>query len=355
MNEIVSVSIIIPSFERSHETGSLLSSLDQLEYAGQIELIVINDGGKDSAELQEVMSNFLASGTPNLICRLLILGQNNGPAVARNIAASRSSGKYLWFLDSDTTILDPFILSRMVTCLETNSEIGATGGEAVMLAGDLAKVGIRHRLNLVERMHYFSNDEHFNFKPSTIPSNNLFLSRRDFSAAGGFLPWLTMYEDADLCMRLASRGRLLLIREDTFMLHHHSVSARDCGAFKYFHDAWSYVLALHQNRVKLLFLHYPARLIVLPVLDAIIMLSEIFQHLKGCRTLPNDFLKQKNPCAAVGYCKFLILNAAAILCAWIFAAQLLARSVRISRRRCVAAVLAGREVSEDVEIREDIL
>src|SRR6266571_4199886 len=84
-------SIIIPTYNRASLLPHTLNSVWGQSFS-DFEVIVVDDGSTDATH--QLLSGYQG--------RLRVFPQNNrGPGAARNLGASRASGDYLAFLDSD--------------------------------------------------------------------------------------------------------------------------------------------------------------------------------------------------------------------------------------------------------------
>ena len=106
------VSVIIPTYNRWPMLGQAVESV-LAQTAGGYELIVVDDGSTD-----ETRCRLADYGS-----RLTVLTQRNrGVSAARNLGASRASGGYLAFLDSDD-LWHPGKLQRQLDFMERNPEV----------------------------------------------------------------------------------------------------------------------------------------------------------------------------------------------------------------------------------------
>ena len=109
------VSIIIPHYNGIDILDDCLTSLQQSTYAN-IEIIVIDNASKDGSP--EIIHQHF----PDII--LLKNKTNEGFAGGCNRGASQAKGKYLLFLNNDTT-QEPDWIEPLVNCLEKEEVIGA--------------------------------------------------------------------------------------------------------------------------------------------------------------------------------------------------------------------------------------
>jgi glycosyltransferase involved in cell wall biosynthesis len=110
------VSLIIPSFNRSHLLRLCLAALKAQTYP-RIEVIVVDDCGTEDA----------ARVAASMGAKVLRTEMNGGPTPARNLGAEHATGDILFFLDSHIA-LDPDAVENAVEMLESQPAIGALGG-----------------------------------------------------------------------------------------------------------------------------------------------------------------------------------------------------------------------------------
>ncbi|SHG69577.1 Glycosyltransferase involved in cell wall bisynthesis [Chryseobacterium oranimense] len=96
------ISVIIPAYNSEDTIIKALNSVKNQTYKGDIEIIVINDGSKDST--QNMVENYQ---NENKNINLILINQvNSGVSKARNEGLKRSKGEYICFLDSDDVWLN---------------------------------------------------------------------------------------------------------------------------------------------------------------------------------------------------------------------------------------------------------
>jgi glycosyltransferase involved in cell wall biosynthesis len=125
------VSVIIPAYNTAQFIAEALDSVFAQTF-DDFEVIVINDGSPDTAELERAVAPYST--------RILYLRQDNrGPAGARNTGLRHALGKYAAFLDSDDSWLPDYLASQMKV-FETNSSLSAVYFDAYFF-GDPAVAG----------------------------------------------------------------------------------------------------------------------------------------------------------------------------------------------------------------------
>src|SRR5438552_9364698 len=120
------VSVIIPVYNTALYVKETLESVFGQTYT-DYEVIVVNDGSPDTAELEKVLAPYRD--------RIVYLEQDNeGVASARNTAILAAQGRYVALLDSDDLWL-PDYLRVQIGILERDPTIDALYPNA-MIYGD---------------------------------------------------------------------------------------------------------------------------------------------------------------------------------------------------------------------------
>ena len=107
------LSIIIPVYNNPKDILELLKSIDISNHKN-LEIIIIDDGSKPKIKNDLIKFKI----------RYYYI-KNSGPAYARNFGASKSSGKYLLFLDSDLVLPRNFIKTLIITLKKNNIKVGS--------------------------------------------------------------------------------------------------------------------------------------------------------------------------------------------------------------------------------------
>ena len=111
------VSVIIPTYNRAEYISETIASVHNQDYAGKIEIIVIDDGSTDGTA---VLLEELQATIPSL---KVIRTKNSGVSSARNKGMSEVKGDFIQFLDSDDLIA-PTKFSKQIKLLEENKTCG---------------------------------------------------------------------------------------------------------------------------------------------------------------------------------------------------------------------------------------
>lgn len=114
-NGIMKISIIIPVYNVAPYVEECLNSVITQTYKGEMECILVDDCGTDDSVTicERIISRY--NGPINF--RIVHHVHNRGLSAARNTGIDASTGDWLYFLDSDDSII-PECLELMVGCLE---------------------------------------------------------------------------------------------------------------------------------------------------------------------------------------------------------------------------------------------
>jgi GT2 family glycosyltransferase/ADP-heptose:LPS heptosyltransferase len=216
-------SIVIPHL-RSETLNACLSSIFRYGADCSFEVVVVADGSPDESIRQ------LRGWRPHV--RIVTLQPNQGFSRACNAGAEAARGKYVAFLNDDTTVT-PGWLDEMVHLIGGNSEIGIVGPKLLYPENDR----IQHCGTVInERQmgeHIYGN------LPSTFVRANrpryyraltgacLLIERDFFLALGEFE---TGYhgaggcEDTDLCFKVLKQGRMVAYCPSSVVYHHEGVT-----------------------------------------------------------------------------------------------------------------------------------
>jgi spore maturation protein CgeB len=187
------VSIVLPTKDRPQFLKEALQSISGQTY-GNIEVIVVNDGGED---VENVLSQFMD--------KLKIIYKKNherkGPAAARNLGLREARGKYIAYLDDDD-IFYPEHIETLVGFLErTGSKVAYSDSyQAFQQPMDGIYVTTDKRV-----AYSFKFDRKRLLVMNYIPTLNIVHDRECIDEAGFFDETLETQEDWDLWIRMSQR------------------------------------------------------------------------------------------------------------------------------------------------------
>jgi GT2 family glycosyltransferase len=244
------VSVIVPTYGQLPFTLRCLASIAAHAPSLPIEVIVVDDawGGTDASVLQDVRGIRLVRNETNI-----------GFLHSCNKAATLAKGRYLYFLNNDTQVLDGWV-EPMVALFQNWPGTGAVGAKLLYPDGRLQEAGgiiwkdasgwnfgrmedpAKPLYNYVREVDYCSGAA-------------LMVERAVFAGLGGFDQRYApaYFEDTDLCFRLRRIGLKTLYQPASRVMHHEGIShgrdtaagIKSCQAANQgtFVDVWADVLA----------------------------------------------------------------------------------------------------------------
>jgi glycosyltransferase involved in cell wall biosynthesis len=101
------ISVIIPTVSRPGLLEAALASVAAQDVHGEVEVIVINDGGGP-------VDSIVHAWNKKMTIKLLEVDQRRGPATARNLGIQVADGDYIAFLDDDDLFLSGHLAAGCV-------------------------------------------------------------------------------------------------------------------------------------------------------------------------------------------------------------------------------------------------
>lgn len=247
------VSIIILNYNGSEYTNPCLRSLEEISY-DDYEVIVV-DNGSDQEDPEEAID-------PIPEMQLYETGENLGFSKGCNYGAERASGRFLLFLNNDTTVTES-LFDRLLVPLRDGSAAAA-----------VPQVRFDHNREVIDKGYGMYDALGFGWHPNhlkradaeTVPDESIetpwgsgcaFAVTRDaFDEVGGFDPDYFLYtDDLDLSIRLRKAGYSIKYVPDAVLYHKYSRGVKDeldldRSSFQVFHE--------QRNRAKFLLKLFPA-------------------------------------------------------------------------------------------------
>lgn len=188
------VSVIIPAYQVAQYIAATLDSVLAQTFQ-DYEIIVVNDGSPDSAELEKVLAPYRD--------RITYLRQENqGLAGARNAGIRVARGRYIAPLDADD-LWDPEHLAAQLAVLEADSSIDVIYADA-RIFGDVPEAG-----RTVMELCPSSGEVTFErlvTRQCTVHVCVAVCRRETLLRTGLFDPGLRRVEDFDMWLRIARQG-----------------------------------------------------------------------------------------------------------------------------------------------------
>jgi O-antigen/teichoic acid export membrane protein/GT2 family glycosyltransferase len=217
-NHYPMVSVIMPAYRVAEFIGMAIDSVLAQTFTNY-EIIVVNDGSPDSAELEMALSAYRE--------RIVYIEQANaGPSAARNTAIRQARGEYLAFLDADD-YWEPQFLAQQMAFFERNPTIDLVYCDG-LLVGDSTLAG-RTFMELTPSVGEVTFENLLGGNCTVILSGTV-ARKHAVVDAGLFDEGLRYSEDFDLWLRLAQNGSRLACQPDVLLckrIHADSLSS-DC-------------------------------------------------------------------------------------------------------------------------------
>lgn len=224
MNKFVSV--IIPTHNRVSYLSECLNSLSKQDYEN-LEVIVVDDGSTDYT------ADIISKKFPDV--KIIVNEMRFGAAYSRNLGILKSKGDFILFLDSDIEFIRENTITRMVSILEDDEQIGQIGGEIRL--PDKRVFGCK--IDSTGRTYKSYGECDY------VATCNCMQRKDIVYDIGGFDPYfIFMGEDKDFGFRIKMMGCTNIIRQDTGVLH--KLASRMKKALEDF----------HKNRIRFIRKHY---------------------------------------------------------------------------------------------------
>src|SRR5262249_26805158 len=112
---MIQASVVVPCYNNEALIGRCLESLDRQTLRNELEIIVVDDGSRDTSP--QTVGNHEVR---------LIRQQNGGPAAARNAGAAAARGPIVLFLDGDC-VAPPRWAESMIAAMQDGTADAAVG------------------------------------------------------------------------------------------------------------------------------------------------------------------------------------------------------------------------------------
>ena len=227
------VSIIIVNYNTHKLLRNCLLSIIENTKRCSYEIIVVDNASTDNS--REIITEFTS-------VKWIQSEVNLGFGKANNIGASEASGKYLFFLNSDTNLLNDAI-SIFYDFFEENNEnekLGAVGAYLLDLNhndnlsyASFPSVSFEWKYLINKTLKKSDIQSKRNKEVDVVTGADLFIKKDTFQISGGFDPQFFMYyEETDLQFRLKKLHKKNVIIVGPLIIH------LDGGSFK--HNGLSY-------------------------------------------------------------------------------------------------------------------
>jgi len=202
-------SFLIPFFNIPDEIRELLESMQELDFNGSFEIVIVEDGSAITSEA--ILEDFNDKLNISYYFK-----ENTGPGDSRNYGMKLAKGNYFLILDSDVLLpknylqeVDSFLTENYYDCFggpDAAHESFTDHQKAInySMTSLLTTGGIRGKKQAVNK-----------FQPRSF---NMGLSKKAFLASGGF-GIIHPGEDPDLALRLKKQGFETRLVPDAVVFH----------------------------------------------------------------------------------------------------------------------------------------
>ena len=207
-------SFIIPVFNRPQEVKELLESFLQLDFHGDFEIVLVEDGSTETSEtVVEEFSKILSIS--------YFFKQNSGPGDSRNFGMKHAKGNYFIILDSDCLLTSQY-LSTVDSFLNSNFFHCYGGADAAHNSFSPLQKAINYVMTSFFTTGGIRGSEKSinNFEPRSF---NMGISKEVFEKTGGFAK-IHPGEDPDLSQRILKMGYKTTFLPNAFVYHKRRIS-----------------------------------------------------------------------------------------------------------------------------------
>ena len=202
-------SLIIPVYNRPQEIEELLYSLTKQDFKEDFEILIIEDGSKDTCE--KAISRYERQLTIHYYFK-----ENTGAGMSRNVGMQKASGNYFIILDSDV-LLPNHYLSDVHKAITSNFTDAYGGADRAHISFNTWQKAISFSMTSLFTTGGIRGKKKGlgKFQPRSF---NMGISKKAFEATNGFSK-LKYGEDIDLTFRLWSAGFKTQFIEDAYVYH----------------------------------------------------------------------------------------------------------------------------------------
>ncbi|MEO1295064.1 MAG: glycosyltransferase [Cyanobacteria bacterium J06636_16] len=216
MEQTLSFSIVIPTYNRPERLKQCLQSLIRLDYPrDRFEVVIVDDGSR--APMAPIAESFATQ-----LSLRLIRQDNAGPANARNTGAAAAKGNYLVFTDDDCQPATNWLMALADAIKEFPDAL--VGGHTINALPD--NLYSTTSQLLIDYIYSYYNQTRG--EPTFFASNNFAVPRLKYQKLGGFdtsFP-LAAGEDREFCDRWLHYELPMHYAPDMQIYHSHTLTLK---------------------------------------------------------------------------------------------------------------------------------
>jgi GT2 family glycosyltransferase len=255
---MTTLSIIILSFNTKELVSVCITSLvtwykEELD-TKEFEIILVDNNSSDGTQEAIRKESFFK------YIHFIENKENVGFSKGNNIGVSHAKGKYILFLNSDTTVEDTGI-RKMVSFMEKNSQIGICGGRLKNTDGSYQpSAGVFYSIPNVtlmliggERLGKLRFSPEKETSVDWVSGAMMMSEKSFFEKIGMFDEHIFMYvEDMELCFRVKKVGKKVLFYPSCTIVHVSHGSSNRSFAIVQIYKGIVYFYKKHKNYVSYL-------------------------------------------------------------------------------------------------------
>lgn len=261
--ELGPVSVVVCNYNGENYIADCLESILAQDDAGIDEVLVVDNGSEDRSRA------IVRERFPSV--RLVEVGANRGPCVARNLGMREARNRWVFAVDNDA-ILRPDVLSRLRRAAEECPEAAAVQPRSV-LASDTGRIhydGARfHYAGVLSLRNFYQLIDEAEGE-GTLPVDGavaiaVLMDREAVFEVGAYdEEFFILFEDYDLSQRLRIAGYTILAVEDAIVLHRGGtpgISFREGMSYPpvraFYHSRNRWLLLVKNHRLTTLLVSLP--------------------------------------------------------------------------------------------------
>jgi GT2 family glycosyltransferase len=224
------VSVVIVNWNRVDDLMLTLHYLAKQRYEA-MEVVVVDNGSDDGS--QDRTREVQAEWGDRIPLHLVELGENLGPARARNKGVEASSGELLYFLDSDA-LLAKKGLRKLVDRVHAEPDIAIIGCKVINATS----------LGIDQWIYHQPYEEYGNqgFDTYSFSAAGVLVRADAFEAVGGFWDELFIYnEEVDLSIRMIRGGWRVVYTPDIKVYHRVSPHGRALSGMYFYYQVRNWI------------------------------------------------------------------------------------------------------------------
>jgi GT2 family glycosyltransferase len=222
------VSLIIPFRDQPDILSSAINSFLFDPGLKKIEILLMNNQSQDP-EIKLLLNDF----SKKLDIKVIDYNDDFNWAKINNIAAQKSSGEYLVFLNNDLKVLSDEWLYKLISTASVK-HVGAVGARLVYPDMKVQHAGVVIGLNSIADHAFINLDQgdpgYFGLakltrEVSAVTGACMAVRKSVFDSAGGFDEAFTVaFNDIDFCLRLGEMGYYIIYQPQVELIHFESKS-----------------------------------------------------------------------------------------------------------------------------------